>query len=113
MGQLTATSVARALALTAGGGIIVGLACGGAAIALAGRTSDHLVEATLTAVAAYGSFLLAENFHFSGVLATVAAGLLMGNLGMLREDEKRNIFSPDGRSFVIAFGNSRRSSLTP
>ena len=73
----------------------------GAAIALAGRTSDHLVEATLTAVAAYGSFLLAENFHFSGVLATVAAGLLMGNLGMLREDEKLNIFSPDGRSFVI------------
>ena len=26
----------------------------------------------------------------------------MGNLGMLREDEKRNIFSADGRSFVIA-----------
>ena len=102
IGQLTVTSVARALALTAGGGILAGLACGGAAIALAGRTSDHLVEATLTAVAAYGSFLLAENFHCSGVLATVAAGLLMGNLGMLREDEKRNIFSPDGRSFVIA-----------
>ena len=102
MGQLTATSVARALALTAGGGILAGIACGGAAIALAGRTSDHLVEATLTAVAAYGSFLLAENFHCSGVLATVAAGLLMGNLGMLREDEKRNIFSEDGRSFVIA-----------
>ena len=37
---------------------------------------------TLTAVAANGSFLLAENFHFSGVLATVAAGLLMGNLGV-------------------------------
>ena len=101
MGQPTATSVARALALTAGGGIC-GDCLGGAAIALAGRTSDHLVEATLTAVAAYGSFLLAENFHCSGVLATVAAGLLMGNLGMLREDEKRNIFSEDGRSFVIA-----------
>jgi monovalent cation:H+ antiporter, CPA1 family len=44
---------------------------------LAGRTSDHLVETALTVVAAYGSFLLAEYFHFSGVLATVAAGLLM------------------------------------
>ena len=41
---------------------------GGAAIALAGRISDHLVETTLTAVTAYGSFLLAEKFHFSGVL---------------------------------------------
>src|SRR5271163_1268890 len=26
----------------------------------------------------------------------------MGNLGVLREDENRNIFSPDGVSFVIA-----------
>ncbi len=101
IGQLTATAVPRALALTTGGGILVGLACGGAGIALAGRTSDHLVEAALTAVAAYGSFLLAESLHCSGVLATVAAGLLMGNLGVLREDERLNIFSPDGRSFVI------------
>jgi CPA1 family monovalent cation:H+ antiporter len=59
------------------------------------------VQATLTAVAAYGSFLLAENSHFSGVLATVSAGLLMGNLGVLREDENRNIFSAGARSFVI------------
>jgi len=99
--QLSTVSVGRALAFMTGGGILVGVACGAAAITLAGRTSDHLVEATLTAVAAYGSFLLAENFGFSGVLATVAAGLLMGNLGVLREDENRNIFSPDGRTFVI------------
>src|SRR5260370_25004061 len=38
----------------------------------------------------------------------------MGNLGVLREDEKRNIFSPDGRSFVSAlweFGAFIASSL--
>jgi hypothetical protein len=50
--QLSTVSVGRALAFTTGGGILVGVACGAAAIALAGRTSDHLVEATLTAVAA-------------------------------------------------------------
>ena len=100
--QLTTVTVGRTLAFMTGGGILMGIACGGAATALAGRTSDHLVEATLTAVAAYGSFLLAENFQFSGVLATVTAGLLMGNLGVLREEENRNVFSPDGRSFVIA-----------
>jgi CPA1 family monovalent cation:H+ antiporter len=99
--QLTTVIAGRTLAFMTGGGILVGITCGAAAIALAGRTSDHLVEATLTAVAAYGSFLLAESFQFSGVLATVAAGLLMGNLGVLREDENRNIFSPGGRSFVI------------
>ncbi len=98
-GAITTAVVARELALMAGGGIFVGIAAGGAAIVLAGRTSDHLVETALTVVAAYGSFLLAEYFHFSGVLATVAAGLLMGNLGVLRES---NILSPDGRAFVVA-----------
>ena len=97
-GAITAADVARELALIAGGGVFLGIAAGGAAIVLAGRTSDHLVETALTAVAAYGSFLLAEYFHFSGVLATVAAGLLMGNLGVLK---KLNILSPDGRAFVV------------
>jgi Na+:H+ antiporter len=101
--QLTTTTVVRALVFMTGGGILVGIASGGAAIALARHTSDHLVETALTAIAAYGSFLLAENLHFSGVLATVAAGLLMGNLGVLREDEDRNLLSSGGRSLVIAF----------
>ena len=43
-----------------------------------------------------------REFHFSGVLATVSAGLLMGNLGVLREDENRNLLSPDARILVIA-----------
>ena len=64
--QPSTVSVGRTLAFMTGGGILVGLACGAAAITLAGRTSDHLVEATLAAVAAYGSFLLAENFGSSG-----------------------------------------------
>lgn len=34
---------------------------------------------TLTMLAAYGSFLIAEKFHVSGVLATLAAGMLVGN----------------------------------
>ena len=36
------------------------------------------------------------------MLATVAAGLLMGNLGVLREDE-RNALTGRGREFVVAF----------
>jgi CPA1 family monovalent cation:H+ antiporter len=56
--QLTTVTVGRTLAFMTGGGILVGIACGAAAITLAGRTSDHSVEATLTAVAAYGSLLL-------------------------------------------------------
>jgi CPA1 family monovalent cation:H+ antiporter len=46
---------------------------------LAGRTPDYLVEITFTTLSAYGSFFIAEHFHLSGVLATLAAGLVVGN----------------------------------
>ncbi len=88
------------LVVIAGGGLLTGLAVGGAVLLLAGRTLDHLVSAALTTVAAYGAFLLAEHFHFSGVLATVAAGLLIGNVAALREG---NAFSAQEREFVIGF----------
>lgn len=97
-----ASQFAVPLAVTILGGIAVGALGGGLAIVLAGRTTDHLIETTLTAVAAYGSFLFAEQWHASGVLAVVTAGLLMGNVGVLREDE-RNVLSQRGREVVIAF----------
>ena len=101
--SMSGAMVALTFAKVAGGGVLIGIACGIVAIAFAWRTSDHLVETALTAVAAYGSFLLAESFHLSGVLATVAAGLLMGNLGVLTEDEGRAALTSQGREFVIAF----------
>ena len=42
---------------------------------IAGRTDDPLVEITLTTIAAYGSFLIAEHFHASGIISALAAGL--------------------------------------
>jgi CPA1 family monovalent cation:H+ antiporter len=98
---ITSTEAAGILLATVGGGIFVGIVSAGAAIAIAGRTSDHLIESTLTTIAAYGSFLLAEHFHFSGVLATVAAGLLTGNFAVLRKEENGEV-SPRGREFVLA-----------
>jgi len=84
-----------------GGGIVVGLLVGGLALLLAGRTLDHLVSAALTTAAAYGSFLLAEHFHFSGVLATVAAGLLIGNVAVLAQSPRA--FSSREQEFVLGF----------
>ena len=98
----TAAAIAQTLVLTAGGGTLVGLICGAVAIALAGRAPDNLVETALTVVAAYGSFLLAEQLHLSGVLATVAAGLLMGNFGVL-EIREQSASPFEGREFVMAF----------
>lgn len=98
---VTSAQVTTNLLFSVGGGILVGLACAAAAIAITGRTSDYLVESTVTTVTAYGSFLLAEHFLFSGVLATVSAGLLIGNLGILAENERSTI-SARGREFVLA-----------
>ena len=55
----------------------------GLVLLLAGATDDHLVEITFTTVAAFGSFLLAEHFNLSGVLATLTTGLIIGNVGHL------------------------------
>lgn len=63
------------------GGIILGLVLGWAASRLIARIDDYLIEITLTTVLAYGAYLLAEQLHFSGVLAVVAAGLITGSLG--------------------------------
>lgn len=66
--------------VVAGGGIVVGLVLGWLVSWLIGRVDDYLVETTLTTVLAFGTYLLAEQVHVSGVLAVVAAGLVNGNL---------------------------------
>jgi CPA1 family monovalent cation:H+ antiporter len=77
----TPLQAAGQLLRMAGGGLLCGAAIAGAALLLVGNTQDHLVELALTTVAAYGSFLVAERFHMSGVLATLSAGLTLGNIG--------------------------------
>ncbi|MGI9613615.1 MAG: Na+/H+ antiporter [Acidimicrobiales bacterium] len=55
------------------------------------RVDNPLIETSTTLALAYGSFLLAEDFgriigrptlHFSGILAVVAAGLMVGTIGL-------------------------------
>ncbi len=75
----TPLEVTARLALTIGGSLVCGAVVAVAALVLARRTDDHLVDITFTTVAAYGSFLLAEHLHLSGVLATLVAGLMLGN----------------------------------
>ncbi len=96
-GDITVLGVTQSLLANVLGGVVCGAVVAGAALLLAGRTTDHLIEITFTTVAAYGSFLLAEHFHFSGVLATLTAGLMIGNLGHLGPISSR------GRVAVISF----------
>jgi CPA1 family monovalent cation:H+ antiporter len=82
--------ISGTLILTIGGGVLIGVATGYALMFLAGRTTDPLVEFTFTTLAAYGSFYFAEHFHCSGVLASLAAGLVAGNYGRLGSISKSN-----------------------
>lgn len=92
-----AADIFVSLVWTVAGGLAAGLLVAGAVLLIAGRTEDHLVEITLTTIAAYGSFMLAEHFHTSGVLAALAAGLMVGNVGWMGS------ISDQGRPFVLSF----------
>ncbi len=87
--QITAFGITAMLVKTIVGGVLCGAAVALGALFLTGRTEDHLVEITFTTVAAYGSFLLADHFGLSGVLATITAGLVMGNFKPLNSMTER------------------------
>ncbi len=72
-----ANGVVEFFKVSAGGGL-TGLLAGLLAMAVMRRIDDHLIEITITTVVAFGSFLVAEELHFSGVIGVVVAGLVMG-----------------------------------
>ncbi|MEB3223708.1 MAG: cation:proton antiporter [Candidatus Sericytochromatia bacterium] len=64
------------------GGAGLGLLVGALASWVTKAFDDHLLEVTLTTLVAYGAYMAAEAAHVSGVVAVVAAGLVVGNWGM-------------------------------
>jgi CPA1 family monovalent cation:H+ antiporter len=73
------TFVAVTLASTA-----LGAAAGFAASRILPSVGDHLIEISLSVVLAYGTYLAADAFHLSGVIATAVAGIVLGNYGRSR-----------------------------
>jgi CPA1 family monovalent cation:H+ antiporter len=63
------------------GGAVLGSALGYAASKITQTIDDPQIEITLTTIVAYGSYLLANHLHLSGVIATASAGLMVGNFG--------------------------------
>jgi len=60
------------------GGVLIGVVCGFAASFLTGRYLDGELGVTASFLAAWGSYILGESVHVSGVLATVCCGIIMG-----------------------------------
>lgn len=80
-----------------GMGIIIGGVIGYSIAKVIQQIDDPLIEITLTVIAAYGSFIAAEHFHYSGVIATVVAGMLSGSYAA------RTGMSPSTRIAVVTF----------
>jgi len=69
-----------ALVVSAG----IGLLAGFAAARIMALVDDHLIELTISVVLAYGTYLLADALHQSGIIATVVAAAALGNFGKAR-----------------------------
>jgi Na+:H+ antiporter len=78
-------------------GLIIGAAVGVLVSQIVKRVDDPMIEITLTTLAAYGAFMAAEQFHYSGVIAAVTAGLFCGNYAF------RTGMSPSSRIAVESF----------
>lgn len=78
------------------GGILVGAIAGLFSSFVITIIEDHLLTIAITTVTAYGSFLVADQLHVSGILATVVAGLFVGN-------SKKIAMSANTRLAVVSF----------
>ncbi|HEY2029058.1 MAG TPA: cation:proton antiporter [Myxococcales bacterium] len=78
---LSLGSAALQFVLVSAGGALVGGVLALVIVAVLRKAFDPMIEVTLTVIAAYGSFALAERVHASGVIAAVVAGLVCGRAG--------------------------------
>jgi len=78
-------------------GIVLGAICGAFANFTMRFAKDPLISIAITTVAAYGSYIVAETLHASGVLATATAGLLLGNIG------RKGSMEPASHAAVVGF----------
>jgi CPA1 family monovalent cation:H+ antiporter len=96
-GKISFILAAASFVQLAVGGALLGTGFGLLASRVHYELNDHLIEITLTTVVAFGSYLVAERLHVSGVIAVVAAGVTLGNYGM------KTSMSPGTQLAVTAF----------
>ena len=66
---------------TLGVSIAIGGLAGYVASRIVARVDDHLIETSISVLLAYGTYVLADTLHESGVIATVVAGMTLGTYG--------------------------------
>ena len=80
-GPVTVASGLATFVFTVVVSTVLGGVAGYVAIRVMHLADDHLVEVAVSIVAAYGTYLLADVLGWSGIIATVVAGIIIGNPG--------------------------------
>lgn len=90
------------------GGLAVGLILGAVFFGLLSLSkSDHLVQAALTSVLAYVTFIVADHFlHVSGVMAVVAAGVFSSWVAQRVFDESMRHYIAEFWEYMAFVANS-------
>lgn len=95
--------VAVSITVTIVTSILIGLVAGWLASRLIKLVDDHSIELTISLAAAYGTYILADWLHESGVLATVVAGVVIGTYGRAVGLSRRALEALDTVWEFIAF----------
>ena len=66
-------------------------------------TDDPQLEVAISVVAAYGTYLVADRLHESGIIATVMVGLVLGNAGARSRSSERSRDALDAVWEFLAF----------
>jgi CPA1 family monovalent cation:H+ antiporter len=81
LGNVTGSEVGILLLEEIGGGVVLGLGLGFLAYFMMKRIDHYVTEVLISLALVMGGYSLAQMLHFSGPLAMVIAGLLIGNQG--------------------------------
>jgi CPA1 family monovalent cation:H+ antiporter len=95
-------SVAR-FVITVAGALAVGGIVGYVGSRLLRAIDTAQIQITATVVAAYGAYLLAETFTFSGAIAVVVTALFFGNYGSARGLSPRSVHALSATWEFLAF----------
>jgi CPA1 family monovalent cation:H+ antiporter len=81
----------------------IGLGLGVLAARVMNTTEEQTIELTISLVLAYGTYLLADQVHASGIIATVVAGIVLGTYGRRIGMPRRTFDALDATWEFIAF----------
>ena len=102
-GPVTLGETAGTVLVTVASSVVIGIAGGWVASRLIKLVDDHAIELTISLAAAYGTYILTDALHQSGIIATVVAGVVIGTYGRAVGLSRRALETLDTVWEFIAF----------